>query len=222
MHEMNSSYLTKSRLAVICCVLYALLAACASAPPETRQYQLNVRPDAMQATDEHKPTLAVDVFSVDAAYDQQQIVYRESHFRVDQYYYQRWAAMPGRLVSDAMRQGLGATGLFRTVISGRSTPADAILSGHVAAIEEVDRTRRDWAGHLALELHLRDTRTGELLWSAQFDREVALTQQDPTGLAAAMSQILTDIVVETAPTIAHVARQASVRPDAARAGQLDP
>lgn len=210
MHEINNTRGRISGLIAAGWLLCALLAACASAPPETRQYQLDVRLEAVRAAQaqEPRPTLAVDAFSVDAAYDQQPIVYRESAYRVDQYYYQRWAAMPGRLVSDAMRQGLGATGLFQTVLSGRGARSDAILSGHVAAIEEVDKTRQDWAGHLALELHLRDARTGDLLWSAQFDREVALKQQNPTGLAAAISQILTDIIAESAPTIAQHARQA--------------
>jgi ABC-type uncharacterized transport system auxiliary subunit len=194
----------------------ALAAGCSSSPPEVRHYQLDLPVQRMQAeraqTDSSaRPVLAVESFSVDAAYDQPQIVYRESPYRLDQYYYQRWASMPGRLVSDAMRRGYEATGLFRTVLAGEGAEADAVLSGHISAIEEIDETEEQWFGHVVLQLRLRDAATGTLLWNRVYDERTPLKERSPTGLAVAVSEMLARIVEESAPVILQKSRQSSLR-----------
>lgn len=185
-------------------IFFLLSASCGGSTPQTRHYQLEL--DAEPGADaQNELILVVDTFGVDAAYDQTQMVYRESPYRIDSYYYQRWAAPPGRLVSDALRKGYRSSGLFKTVLAGQSMRPDAVLSGHISALEEVDQSGDEWQGHVTLELRLREGRTGELLWTQVYDEYEPMPEQNPRGLARATSRILERVVQDSAPKIAQIA-----------------
>lgn len=178
-----------------------LLVACGSSPPPINYYRLasEVKPEASEG----RAVLAIEPFSAVTGYDDERIVYRESEYRLDYYYYHRWAAEPGALVTDFLREAYGATGRFRAVVSQGGADATAVLSGRVMALEEVDVTEDRWLGHIALELELRDPVSGEVVWSRVVREQVPLPRQHPEGLAAAISEALDRIARRTAPTIAR-------------------
>ncbi len=201
------NYARCSLLLVVTLAVAGLGAGCASSAPEIHHYRLDVTPPAEQAPSGEKPVMGVEQFTADSAYDEDQIVYRQTPYQLNYYYYHRWASTPGLLVTDALRRGYQATGLFGSVLGGELAHADVILSGHISALEEVDVSKKKWVGHLVMELHLRDARTGTLLWSRSFDEREPMTQRSPAGLAQAVSKILTRIVAKSAPIIAQAARQ---------------
>ena len=182
------------------------LSACGGSAPEIKHYRLDVATQRVQAEAGDKPVLGIEPFTADAAYDEPQIAYRDTPYQLNYYYYHRWAATPGLLVTDALRRGYESTGEFKSVTSGLTTRSDVVLSGHIAAIEEVDVSEDKWIGRLVLELRLRDARTGDLLWSQVFEEQEALEERTPAGLAEAMSKALTRIVETTADKIAKAAR----------------
>lgn len=151
--------------------------------------------------------LAIEDFSAGSAYDERRIVYREKDYRFDYYHFHRWAAPPGMLVSDTLREVYRRTGAFRSVVGGYAARADVILAGRVIALEEVDKDKKNWIGRVVLDLRLRDAKSGELLWSSTVSREKKLEKQNPRGLAAAISRALTDIGIETAADIVQMGKQ---------------
>jgi uncharacterized lipoprotein YmbA len=187
---------------------FVAAAACTRAVPETHHYRLELPVASMERTRIASPcavapaSLMVDDLDVETAYEDVAIVYRESAYRLDRYHYHHWSAPPGQLVSDALRDGLSATGLFDRVGRAFDGDTDALVRGRVIAIEEVDRSKTRWIGRVELELELVDARTERRLWSQHFDASRELPRRSPEGLAAAVSDVLADIVQESAPAMA--------------------
>ncbi|MFW5966168.1 MAG: ABC-type transport auxiliary lipoprotein family protein [Persicimonas sp.] len=181
---------------LVIAVLVAAVSACGSTP-ETVHYRLdpNVEQDEQPPT--QRPTLALEQLSVDAAYDDTQIAYRTSPYRLQRYYYHRWVAPPGLMVTDTLRSAYAKTGRFRSVITGSASRSDMILSGQIAAIEEVDISEEEWQGRIVLDLRLRDSTTGDLLWSVTVEERETLEERSPAGLAEALSEALERIVEHT-------------------------
>ncbi len=186
--------------------LLLVLAACGGTPPATRYYHL-------AAPSQHKPAgklvLVLEPLTTDAAYDDERIVYRTSPYRLDYYDYHRWSAAPGVLVGNFLEEALERGGHVRAVRRELTTDADAILSGRIAAIEEVDVSKQRWEARIVLELSLSDVASGETLWSEQFEEREPLRDQSPEGLARALSAALGRIVAEAGPAIAAQAATTS-------------
>ena len=195
-------------LGVILAVALGLAAAACSSPQPIHHYQPAVIAKEVRSATSQPTTelvLAIEDFSAGAAYDEQRMVYRSSDYRFDYYHYHRWAAPPGMLVSDTLREVYRNTGAFRSVVGGYDSRADVILSGRVVAFEEVDR-EEDWFGRVVVNMRLRDARTGELLWNDTLRREHKLTEQTPQGLAEAVSRALTDVGVSSTGALISAAQ----------------
>ena len=138
----------------------ALCAACGGKSVQTRYYQL-ASPSGSKPGD--SDVLVVEPLTTDAGYDDERIVYRTTPFRVDYYQYHRWTSAPGVMVGNYLERALEGSGKFRAVVRERTPGAPVVLAGRVLAIEEVDRSKTEWLGRIALELVLTDARTGALL-----------------------------------------------------------
>lgn len=195
-------------VAMLLCVAVAALAGACGSTPEVVHYRLQLEPTPAQSTPDHKVVLGLEQFTVDAAYDENKIVYRSSAYQLNYYFYHRWAAMPGLLVTDSLRRGYSQSGHFDSVTSGQVARSDIVLSGHVAAIEEVNLSDQEWVGRVVLELRLRDMATGTALWNEVVEEQVALEERTPAGLANGISKALTRIVDHTAPRFAQMGLQA--------------
>jgi ABC-type uncharacterized transport system auxiliary subunit len=182
----------------------AIAAGCGGSSPPTRYYHL-ATPQAGRVTGD--VVVVLDDVATDAGYDDERIVYRVNPYRFDYYDYHRWSALPGILVGNYLERALERTGRFRAVVRDRTPDAAVVLSGRIAAIEEIDRSREAWVGHVVLELRLADAETGEVLWTAQFDETEPMPVQSPEGLARAVSTALARVVARVAPEIAALAEQ---------------
>ena len=190
----------------------AAFTGCAGRTPATRYYDL-AAPAAGPASG--GPVLALESLATDDAYDDERMVYRSSPYRLDYYDYHRWSAPPGVMIGNYLERGLERSGRFGGVVREVTRDSDAVLTGRVVAIEEIDVSRRAWEGHLVLELRLVDPRTGESLWTEQYEEREPLARQSPEGLAAAISAAMDRIVVRAAPVIRErleVGRTASATP----------
>ena len=188
-----------------------LLAACAGKVPETRYYQLATSTAAVRATAAtEQPALAIEALDTEAAYDDERIVYRLTPYRLDYYNYHRWSSPPGALVSDFLERSFEHSGQFRAV-TRETQAAPVALGGRVIAIEEIDKSKTSWVGHVVLELRLTDSASGEVLWTSQFEEQEPLRQQSPEGLAQALSVALQRIATRALPNVANLAAERSVR-----------
>jgi ABC-type uncharacterized transport system auxiliary subunit len=185
-------------------VVWLACAACAGNVPDVRYYQLAPTDTKVRRGDD---LLVLETLTADAAYDDDRIVYRTTPFRLDYYQYHRWSSAPGIMVGNYLEQALETTGKFRAVVREMTPDAPVVLAGRVVAIEEVDRGKTAWIGRIVLELSLTDARTGEALWTEQFDETEPMKQQTPEGLAAALSIAMSRIVAQTAPAIAGIAER---------------
>lgn len=197
---------------ILLVVVQAIL-GCASAPPPTKHYRLEIpaaptepeSPVEFEALGGTAPSMMVEEFSVDTAYDDQRIVYREGPYVLEYYYYHRWSAPPGRLVAEALREAYADTGLFARVEPAWTPGIPVILRGRVQALEEIDRTKDRWVGHVELQLELLDAKTEEVLWTHHAEEYEPLTDRSPEGLARAVSSALQRVVQRTAPRLAILA-----------------
>ena len=197
-------------------VLLALvLTACAGKTPETRFYQL-AAPKAAPS-DNSGVSLVIESLDTELAYDDERIVYRLTPYRLDYYNYHRWSAPPGTLVGNYLEQAFEASGRFRAVTREANASAPATLSGRVIAIEEVDKSKTEWLGHVVIELTLTDNATGDVIWSHQYEENEPLPEQKPEGLAMALSKALERIAARALPEVAERATEIAKAQDAAKA-----
>jgi len=155
------------RIATIALAILLLpVVACGGRATPTRYYHLS---SSTAAGSGGNVVVVLESLVTDAAYDDERIVYRSSPYRLDYYDYHRWSAAPGVLVSNYLEEALEKGGHVGAVHRDLTTDADVVLTGRVAAIEEIDVTKQQWEGHIVLELVVTDARTGDTLWSKQFD-----------------------------------------------------
>lgn len=185
--------------------LLLVLAACAGKVPETRYYQL-AAPIAAQKQPA-SVSVAVEPLAADAAYDDDRIVYRLTPYRLDYYNYQRWSSPPGTMIANYLQDVLAKSGRFRAVMHEPSDSVPVTLGGRVVALEEVDRSKTQWIGHVVVELTLTDTVTNKVLWAQQYDESEPLKEQTPEGLAQAISIAMARITQSALPTVAEIAEQ---------------
>lgn len=195
--------------------LMALLVFGCGGRPEIRYYQLAPPPSAGDPTGSDV-VLSVDTFVGDAAYEDNRIVYRKSPTRLDYYHYHRWTAPPGVMLGDFLRGAYESTGHFRTVVSGFSPEAPLYLGGRIVAFEEVDVDESTWRARAVLALYLRETKTGDIVWSETITEEEPVDEQNPDGVARAMSRAVMRVVERTAPEFAAIARNVRARNERAR------
>jgi ABC-type uncharacterized transport system auxiliary subunit len=197
-------------------VLLALvLTACAGKVPETRFYQL-AAPKAAPSGNSGV-SLVIESLDTESAYDDERIVYRLTPYRLDYYNYHRWSAPPGQLVGNFLEQSFEASGRFRAVTRETNGSAPVTLSGRVIAIEEVDKSKTEWVGHVVIELTLTDNATGDVIWSKQYEENEPLPEQKPEGLAMALSKALERIAARALPEVAEHATEIAKAQDAAKA-----
>jgi ABC-type uncharacterized transport system auxiliary subunit len=180
-------------------LLVIVLAACGGKLPETRYYQLAV--PATPAKGPAGPAIAVEPLAADAAYDDDRIVYRLTPYRLDYYNYHRWSSPPGTMLGNYLQDALSRSGRFRAVLHDVTDSVPVTLGGRVIAIEEVDKSKTEWIGRVAVELTLTDTLTNKVLWSQRFDETEPLTRQSPEGLAQALSVAMQRITDKALPEV---------------------
>ena len=187
-----------------------LAAACGGKVPETRYYQLAVKPASTAPGGDL--VLALDSLVTDAAYDDERIVYRANPYRLDYYQYHRWSASPGVMIGNFLEQSLEKSGAFRAVVREVRADAPVVLGGRIVAIEEVDAAPNRWLGRIVIELVLTDAATGRTLWTEQFEETEPLAKQTPEGLAQALSSAMARIAARATPEITRVAATAKLEP----------
>lgn len=178
--------------------LMGLLTGCLpmSVPtPQIREYQLTYPPPA--AVGDPVPAIVeVGPIAVAALYDRDSIVYRDGAHGTGTYVDSRWSTNPRNMVADLLVRDLSATGAYRAV---QRAPAllvgDYRLTGELVEIDE-----RASAGgcraHLELRLLLARTRgvgANAVLWQRTYDGDEPAACNQPSRLAAAMSQALAGV-----------------------------
>ena len=192
-------------------IALALVAAACSTPrqpsPRIAFHTLEYPPPRVEDLKPLSATLQVDRFSVAPMYNTNQMVYRDSAFRRESYFYHRWRSNPGDLVTYFIARDLRESGLFRAV-SPRAAGvfSQYILEGSVEEYFEWE-TEEAWKAVLTVSITLiLDTEpdaSKKVLFQKTIGSSKPFKQKNPVGFAEAMSEAMAEISRETIKSIQY-------------------
>jgi ABC-type uncharacterized transport system auxiliary subunit len=177
-------------------VAAALVAGCVNLGdakhPEMRRHTVDAA-TGVTAKKGAAPGLAVRPFGARARYDLR-VVRRDG---VDAFVYlefDRWGETPADAATDAVREGLAASGAFAFVSSsGDALAVERFLDGYVLGFDLVKSEKGPWSARFAVRLSLSD-KLGKLLHTAVYESSRELPDASAAGVGPAMSAAVGDVV----------------------------
>lgn len=154
-------------------------------------YLLNYSAPSREKPERLAASLKFNRFSIAAAYNTVDMIFRTDAYSIDTFNYSRWAVNPADMIADGLLRDLRASGLFQAVFSRHDADEGRfILSG---GIEEF-YLRTDKTGKTAvigITLSIKDSRekdTGKkMMFQKKYIREDPLQEASPRGYAVAAS-----------------------------------
>lgn len=180
----------KKTFLIFCSLSAFLLFGCAGSSVQNRYYTL-ASESSVKASSGTPYRLVVKKFSVDPAYSQLNIVYRESPYEFMSYGNDLWASSPEHQVANTVADIMRESGLFAQVERRASEMPDLELSGHLNALEEIDSDSSETFARVAVEFTLRNGKTGKTLWKRAYDERKKLGSRTPLEVAKAASALVT-------------------------------
>ncbi|MBA2882406.1 ABC-type uncharacterized transport system auxiliary subunit [Desulfosalsimonas propionicica] len=142
--------------------------------------------------------LAVQAFDAAAPYRSRHMVYADHQLRRKTYAYHQWVSKPSEMVRDRIMRDLQAARAVRSVTRAekRLEAPTHVLWATIEAFYE-DDTRSPWQAVLELTATLSVTRSGQsghcIIMTKTYQARQNLSQNNPLGLARAMSKALAEI-----------------------------
>jgi cholesterol transport system auxiliary component len=194
---MSRSRMVVLSVAVVACI--AAVSGCASPTTYDKEtFLLNVSRQPGPAAAQVDTTLAVQRFSVDAAFAERNLIYRLDEFKYEPDYYREFLVTPSAMVTEETREWLANSGLFAQVLPrGSRLQAAYTLEGSVTALYG---DFRDEAAPVAImEVRyflLRRDKAGQTIAFTQTYRSThPVPIRTPEALIDALSRDLTDILI---------------------------
>ena len=142
-------------------------------------------------------TIRVHRFTIAAAYNNQNMIFRANDYNVDFFNYNRWAVNPADMIADILLRDMQESGLFRAVFSRYAVEETRfIIQG---GINDFFLRIKDngKVAVIAMEITLKDSQqkeaTKRIVFQKKYSREEALTDQSPLGYCQAMSKALKNL-----------------------------
>jgi len=182
-------------LSLILSLLAALLlSGCGKPPALINRYILDYAPPVLPRLPQLDTGIKVELFAVDQTINRLEMVYKENPYRTGTYWYNRWRANPGYLVTDYLTRDLRDSRLFKAVFShDASGPARFRLEGGVVEFQENDAPGL-WHAALRLNVTLLDTDqenvADRVMFQRSYEAQEPMLTKTPQGLAAGMSSAL--------------------------------
>ena len=170
-----------------------MIAGCGAARP-VKYYQLTVPGDMSSTTDANTipVTLLVGPLTGSHLYRDDRIVY-SSGDAMGMYDTHRWASPPTEMMQEVLFRELRASGKYKTVNTLRSNArGDYLLSGRLYDFKEV--TGSDFSARVAVEYQLRDSKTGDTVWSHYYSHDEPVSGKDVASVASAVDKNVQGIV----------------------------
>lgn len=175
-------------LSVAAAVLSLLVVGCGAARP-AKYHQLTVPTDNASDPpgDVFPVTILMGPLMSSHLYREDHIVYSSGGENMGTYEYQRWAEPPTEMIQEVLFRALRSSGRYRAVYAQRSSiRGDYLLHGHLYDFKEV--TGSSMSARLALELELRDTKTGETVWTHLYNHDESVSGKDVSAVVAALNR----------------------------------
>jgi ABC-type uncharacterized transport system auxiliary subunit len=120
-------------------------------------------------------------------YREDHIVYSSDGENMGTYEYQRWAEPPTEMIQEVLFRALRSSGRYRAVYAQRSSMrGDYLLHGRLYDFKEVTGT--SMSARLSLELELRDTKTGDTVWTHLYNHDEPVSGKDVSAVVSALNR----------------------------------
>jgi ABC-type uncharacterized transport system auxiliary subunit len=170
-------------------LLCVILSGCGAARP-SKYYQLTIPGDNNAdppGANVYPVSILVGPLNTSHLYREDHIVYSSSGEDMGTYEYQRWAEPPAEMIQDVIFRSLRSSGRYRSVYSLRSSVrGDYLLHGHLYDFKEI--TSSSMFGRLALEMELRDTKTGSTVWTHLYNHDEPVSGKNVSAVVAALNR----------------------------------
>lgn len=191
----------RKRWKSICFVLFVssffLIVGCvtsAKPPYNVESYLLNYQAPSWDNAKKLATSVKFNRFSIAAAYNSTNMIFRKDAYSLDSFNYSRWAVNPADMVGDSLIGNMRASGLFRAVFSRYETEEGRfVVSG---GIEEfylrIDKSNKTALIGISISLQdIREKETGKsMMFQKKYVREEPLQDQSPRGYCQAASQAM--------------------------------
>jgi cholesterol transport system auxiliary component len=193
-------------------LLGVLFAGCGAARPSS-YYQLTPPSGNLadpQPANVYPVTILVGPLTSSHLYREDHIVYSSNAENMGVYEYQRWAEPPTEMIQDVIFRSLRSSGRYRSVHSLRSSVrGDYLLHGHLYDFKEISGS--PMSARLNLELEMRDTKTGETVWTHLYNHDEPVSGKDVAAVVAALDR---NVQRATSEFTASLAQYFSAHPPA--------
>ena len=178
-------------------VLSLIIIGCAgSGKPkyEIESYLLNYSAPSWDKPYKLNTSVKLNRFSIAAAYNSANMIFRKDSYSLDTFNYSRWAVNPADMIADSLLRDMRESGFFRAVFSRQETDEGRfLLSG---GIEEfyLRMEKGDKTAVIRISVSLKDTREKEscksIMFQKKYVREEPLQESSPRGYCQAASQAM--------------------------------
>jgi len=180
------------KLLIIIFAVVVMLLGCFGKVIESSYYQLDYVPTPKEMLSEatYPYTVRVKDFNIAEAYRRNNIVYRQSPYKLHFYNYDLWAVKLEYMIPDIFFRHLDAAKIFSEVKRGMDMEeSDYTINGTIRAIEEYDN-QDEWYAHLAMNINLQESRTRKVLWSREWDYRKKVSNLETIYVVRGLSELL--------------------------------
>ena len=163
-----------------------LAAGCGAARP-SKYYELTVPGNSGvdPAGDPFPVTIVMGPLLSSHLYREDRIVYGSNAEAMGTYEYQRWAEPPTEMIQDVLLRALRSSGRYRSVYAQHSSiRGDYLLHGELYDFKEI--TGSAMSARLVLELELRDTRSGNTVWTHLYNHDEPVSGKEVSAVVTAL------------------------------------
>jgi ABC-type uncharacterized transport system auxiliary subunit len=186
-----------SNLCFVLIVSLFLITACASSGKpqyEVENYLLNYPAPSWDKPVKLNTSIKFNRFSIAAAYNSANMIFRKDLYSLDTFNYSRWAVNPADMIADSLLRDVRESGLFQAVFSRYETDEGRfVISGSVEEfflrMEKSNKT-----AVISIAVSLKDSREKEtgksIMFQKKYFREEPLQESSPHGYCQAASQAM--------------------------------
>ena len=183
-------------------LLCGVIAGCGAARP-SKYYQLTMPTE--NSADPPRQTIypvriLVGPLAASHLYREDNIVYSSNGESMGTYQYQRWAEPPTVMIQDLIFRTLRSSGRYRSVHSLRSSMrGEYLLHGHLYDFKEIAGS--SMVGRVAMAMELRDTNSGETVWTHSYNHDEPVAGKDIHAVVDALNRNVQRAAAEFASSL---------------------
>jgi ABC-type uncharacterized transport system auxiliary subunit len=161
---------------------------------EVESYLLNYSAPSWDKPEKLDASVKFNRFSIAAAYNSANMVFRKDSYSLDSFNYSRWTVNPADMTADSLLRDVRGSGLFQAVFSRYETDEGRFLIS--GGIEEffLRMEKSNKTAVISIVISLKDTREKEtgksIMFQKKYVREEPLQESSPEGYCQAASQAM--------------------------------